>query len=543
MFSKPRRADDAALVRWRGPAKLFLSHKATTRDMAVAARVKQALSCLEPGIDVFLSSDASDLGGADPFLQRIPAELDARREFALLFTDRDQEWDWCLWETGYARGHHGDMARITAFHPANLAAPKPISCQLQTVFSKAETDTSPYRCWLKRVLAESKGRKSFCRPLTVIDAAADAIAAAVDQVRLERYRLPTFQIATPPGMNGRVVAGDIPPETQVTVPDNVRATLYMSLETLNWTQFANIMQIGHFELGALTLAMQEVARGGHVTNWALPIYVARDSGQTPVAFRFVITQQVCRMNEGAIELFIAPIPIEPTFNLNSDKPADIAFHLLVVAKSFRFHVIGKYIPKFDAMGDTPDAELGDAERQVLSEFHTAVNRTLLMSAHHRLNEPADRVKKALTALLQRILPDIGTTLDTYSRQWHTAYATLEYVCGTATRDDVYTLVGELPPDTCRRFDDLTGRWAQDAHTATPEELSELRRLASALLAEDERKASLSAESRLVLTLLSGGFLRAHATSVFKTLRDMNREFRRLAAHAVAVEAGESFHRS
>src|ERR1700722_12969966 len=103
---------------------VFLSHK--EKDSQVAAKIKE---CLKDKFHatVFLSSDAKDLRGGDKWLKALHEKLEEARWLVLLYSDAGQNWDWCIYEGGFFRGHHIDSRNdnLAVLHPKGTSPPAP----------------------------------------------------------------------------------------------------------------------------------------------------------------------------------------------------------------------------------------------------------------------------------------------------------------------------------------------------------------------------------------------------------------------------------
>jgi hypothetical protein len=118
--------------------RLFISHKV---DACEGAReIAKKLRALGKGaLEVFISEELPY--GLD-WLTTLHRELDKADKLVLLYTDPDQQWDWCLYESGFFRGRASDNAgkSVIVFHDIDVPPPAPLQHIQNAAMSERHRD-------------------------------------------------------------------------------------------------------------------------------------------------------------------------------------------------------------------------------------------------------------------------------------------------------------------------------------------------------------------------------------------------------------------
>jgi hypothetical protein len=105
---------------------VFFSHK--LKDKHVAHSIKRLLTENTADVAYFVSEDIEK---GDNWHKAITEQLDNARFLVLVFTDPDEDWSWCLYETGFfdalARAGTTKTRRIHCLHHPKTGPPKPIA--------------------------------------------------------------------------------------------------------------------------------------------------------------------------------------------------------------------------------------------------------------------------------------------------------------------------------------------------------------------------------------------------------------------------------
>jgi TIR domain len=114
---------------------VFISHR--TKDKHVAHSIKKLLAEHTVNIDYFVSEEIEK---SDRWRQTIIEQLHNSHFLILVFTDPDENWHWCLYETGFfdALTQLADQSRrIYCLHHPDIEPPAPIA-DLRRVIGKRE---------------------------------------------------------------------------------------------------------------------------------------------------------------------------------------------------------------------------------------------------------------------------------------------------------------------------------------------------------------------------------------------------------------------
>jgi hypothetical protein len=104
--------------------RLFISHK--TDDAGAAKEIADKLRSIGDGaLGVFLSEE---LPLGVEWLPTLHKQLEKADRLLLLYTDPDQQWDWCLYESGFFKGRQAanGSRNLNVFHDEEVAPPGPL---------------------------------------------------------------------------------------------------------------------------------------------------------------------------------------------------------------------------------------------------------------------------------------------------------------------------------------------------------------------------------------------------------------------------------
>lgn len=101
---------------------IFLSHKQS--EQSVAALIKRELERSAPALEVLTS-----VGIGNPLQAAIHDNLRKANWLILLYTDPNEQWDWCLYETGFFAGINPEddrSRRLICIYQKDLTMPGPV---------------------------------------------------------------------------------------------------------------------------------------------------------------------------------------------------------------------------------------------------------------------------------------------------------------------------------------------------------------------------------------------------------------------------------
>jgi len=357
------------------PMRVFLSHRA--EDSQLAAELKRNL-CRIKDISIFVSSDP--WSGLGPGVQPIPVihkNLDESDVYILLYTDHKLQWDWCLYEFGYFRARHTGTP-ITALHPPGVRPPDPIYEQFQCPAGNSEE-------MLKLLDILGRGHPSPAHPNDTLQHIADDIEMLLASMARQRGSYECrIRLHTPPESVGHLKQRKIPAASRVEIPPDAADALGFGKTEVTLTkpvdELLQRLLSMHFEVDAFVDACKNIADERPIRP-TLPIFVHQRAG----AFRPYICSYEIRRNQ-SLHLEMLLIPIDPAFDIQSNSPFEILFHLLTVEKQLRSQAVEKFAPSFNSFEDDQNAISSD-ERETLANFARETNAVLAQSSARRLNEP------------------------------------------------------------------------------------------------------------------------------------------------------------
>jgi hypothetical protein len=132
------------------PYTMFFSHK--VNDKVVTNDLIKLLTQHTKNIDFFVSENIEK---GTPWRPAIAKNLDASSFLVLVFTDPDEDWGWCLYETGFFDGlrhlSSSKQRRICCLHHDSAAPPSPIA-DLQTI----RANENDVKQWLRELFTHTQ---------------------------------------------------------------------------------------------------------------------------------------------------------------------------------------------------------------------------------------------------------------------------------------------------------------------------------------------------------------------------------------------------
>ena len=132
----------------RSECSVFFSHK--LNDENVTSSILNLLRRYTKNVDFFISEEITK---GKPWLEAIHDHLNRARFLVLVFTDPDEDWGWCLYESGFfdaLRQIPKPSRRIWCLHHASTSPPSPLA-GLQSIPVK----TQDVKQWLTELFKET----------------------------------------------------------------------------------------------------------------------------------------------------------------------------------------------------------------------------------------------------------------------------------------------------------------------------------------------------------------------------------------------------
>ena len=187
-----------------GKYAVFLSHK--VKDEHVTRSIIDLLDSHTENVRYFLSEN---IANGDDWRECILKQLNLSKFFVLVFTDPDEDWGWCLYETGFfdALTQIPDPTRhIYCLHHASTSPPPPIA-NLQTIPATVERISA----WLTGFFRETTQTKQ--KFLDDIPQIAAQICELFARERKPIYLAKSVNVAVP--CSSLKSPNDLPDETTI----------------------------------------------------------------------------------------------------------------------------------------------------------------------------------------------------------------------------------------------------------------------------------------------------------------------------------------
>jgi hypothetical protein len=238
--------------------QVFVSHK--IGDEAIARKVVAQIEMFSGDI-VFHFSEEAPFG--DTFPEWIKQNLRHSHLLLLLYTDPEENWEWCLYETGlYTPLNEEEFGRIICIYNPESGPPKPL-----LLVQGVEATAHRLKGFLKQLLTttELTGAAKPLRtniPEEALDTAARTIAQLIGPSRRETKRHnPTLVIRIP--KDAEVVDGKIPQDATVESHRGALELFGIDTEKLTWSGLRQTIlpRQGIFWLDEISRAICEVCQG------------------------------------------------------------------------------------------------------------------------------------------------------------------------------------------------------------------------------------------------------------------------------------------
>jgi hypothetical protein len=264
---------------------VFFSHR--FKDKHVAHSIKELLTNHTANVEYFVSEDIEK---GENWRRAITEQLHNSRFLVLVFTDPDEDWSWCLYETGFfdalARADKTQTRRIHCLHHPNTGPPKPIA-DLQTVPATPEDVTK----WLTYLFDETQQNKTPFRDDHEIPQLANEICRFFESGRRPLYSAKSVNIEVDCRLLGS--PDDLPANSTVQGDFGLMAELFGAhTGTLDWSsvknrfeRFPNSSEVNLNALKEISRALYSISRNIRVLPLQSTIFVE----QGPKRYRPVIS--------------------------------------------------------------------------------------------------------------------------------------------------------------------------------------------------------------------------------------------------------------
>jgi hypothetical protein len=233
---------------------VFFSHR--LKDKHVAHSIKQLLQRHTANVDYFVSEDIEK--GVN-WRKTITAQLHHSRFLILLFTDPEEDWSWCLYETGFfdaltQLSDNTNTRRIHCLHHPDTGPPKPIA-DLQTVPATPEEIIK----WLTGLFDQTQQTKTSHRDNIQIPQLASEISGFFTNDHKPLYSPKSVVVEVDRDLLDS--PDDLPPNTTIQGDDAIMSELFGAhTGTLDWTSVKNRFDTFPNSSEANLNALKEISR-------------------------------------------------------------------------------------------------------------------------------------------------------------------------------------------------------------------------------------------------------------------------------------------
>ena len=284
--------------------QVFVSHRIGDED--IARKVVETIRTFTGDIVFHLSEDEPP---GDKFPKWIRDKLRGSNFLLLLYTDPEENWDWCFYETGlFTPLNEEETGRVVCIYNAQSGPPPRPLAELQAVESRNDR----VKLFLKKLLTTTEltgADKPLREPGSVPDQALDSAAATISGLigpatRITKRHNPTFVVRL--SKEEGIVEGTIP---NTAIIESYRGALQLfeiDCEKITWGELKQKVrrQQGIYWIEEVERAIEEIcsgstphpmistfrsAEGGKIYR---PVMVRTDYlGGRPTAFYVAFVQQ------------------------------------------------------------------------------------------------------------------------------------------------------------------------------------------------------------------------------------------------------------
>jgi hypothetical protein len=265
---------------------VFFSHK--LKDRHVAHSIKTLLTENTANVAYFVSEDIEK---GDNWHKAITEQLHNARFLVLVFTDPDEDWSWCLYETGFfdalARVDTTQTRRIFCLHHPNTGPPKPIAHLQPIPATKEEVAT-----WLTYLFDATEQPKTYNRDKVQIPKLANEICGFFEGGGRPLYSAKSVNLE----VDGRSLASpdDLPDDSIIRGGLALMTELFgANTGTLDWftakkrfESFPNSREVNLNALKEISRSLYSISKNNRVVPLQSTIFVE----QGPKRYRPVISR-------------------------------------------------------------------------------------------------------------------------------------------------------------------------------------------------------------------------------------------------------------
>ena len=330
---------------------IFLSHKLSSDTLAARQFISHLTTYSQDQIEVVSSAE---FPRGEEWEPKIRAALDTADWLILLFTDAEENWDWCLYETGYfrARMDAASGKRLICLYKATISPPNP----LRTFNPAPATDDEIDR--LLRDIYENPPWAIF--PRLFSREFEDRLAATKQKLLeacngnimvVENYDLsPTISLKLTAEQIAHWPVGTIPAEALVDGRGEWQQMFGKAPGTGGWEWEQLVAEMPNKQVWIeLLSAIMRDAYARKKSQFLSTVILGYDPSET---WRLTI-RRIERYRDDSICFYFSCVQLPLPFPAAHDEEGTQAFHLLNLSWSFRRRIVETHFPDLCALGASP----------------------------------------------------------------------------------------------------------------------------------------------------------------------------------------------
>ena len=314
--------------------RIFISHK--SRDKEAAKAIDEILN-LAGGkeLKTFLSERIHP-GVTWP--QEIWDNLKRSDWLILLYTDPSEEWDWCLFEAGFAAGV--GTSRLICLHTEEVMQPKPLQ-QWQSV---RVNDKDEMENFLKNLLEDLNPTlfKSTERLHKLIDEIAAAFIRGVRRKIDSEWNTKFVMINFKNSEQVKILKETGQVQNDVTCGEEIRESLDIFGHRIGECTLEDIQDgLNIYERAWWMKCLGDALRAAALRKYPIPPIPRIFQPYTRKEYQ-VILHRIDRFSDGTLSFCLLFIERDPEIVEEKDKQLKSAADMLTIGRQFRWNILTKY---------------------------------------------------------------------------------------------------------------------------------------------------------------------------------------------------------
>lgn len=303
--------------------------------------------------------------------------IEASDWLILLYTAPQQDWDWCMFEVGYfsRRLHESrdSSKRLICLHPQGCSVPNPIMHQTNVQATVGEVYALMKAVYLDDPWAI---KQELFTEAALTKELGDFVNKIVSAVNRRMIATPREQVFAPeimleilPSQKPEWKSGRIPENAIVSGVGQWEAFFGKSVASGSRTWGDLIKGLNYTQLWIPSLIeLMQCAEADTAYVPTLPLFLPVPAGN---AYRLVL-RKLEKMPDGSERFYLTVVLIPPNFDSASHDKLTLCHHLIALAWSFRWRVLGRHYVRIRhaAVGPASTEEIAGELKALLADIRT-----------------------------------------------------------------------------------------------------------------------------------------------------------------------------